>query len=198
VRLRAVWLMPLCALAVHQLRYFVAFGSHAGAQLAHDGHAYLSVVEPLVLVIAAMALGGFIGRLAQAVQTRAGGTGGRRGWVRLWLLCAFTLFAIYCGQELIEGFVSTGHPAGVAGVLGHGGWTAAPIAVLVAALLAAALRVADVLTELTERGGSSVRVPVAAFRLPLQETWSHPKDWRLDPQAGVVAGRAPPLIPSLG
>src|SRR5437764_587163 len=45
--------MPLCALAVHQARYYLTYGRHSGAHLAREGHAYLSATELIVLFAAA-------------------------------------------------------------------------------------------------------------------------------------------------
>ena len=150
-----------------------------------------------MVLLAALGLGWFAGRLALASAT-----GRERAWdaqsgptargriVRTWLICALLLFAIYCCQELFEGFFSPGHPAGLAGVLGQGGWTAAPIALIVGAALAATLRVADRLLERAALRGrslwSTATNDTAARREP------DTIDWRLEPQAGVTAGRAPP------
>jgi len=46
-RLRGVGpvvLMPAAAFAVHQLRYYLAYGSAAGAELQRTGHSYLHSV----------------------------------------------------------------------------------------------------------------------------------------------------------
>jgi hypothetical protein len=188
-------LLPLCVLVVHQLRFYIAFGRDAPMWLAREGHAYLSTAEPIALLIAALAVGGFVGRLARAWQ-RGGEAGsvepGRGRLLRIWALCAVVLFAFYCGQELIEGLLATGHPAGLAGILGHGGWLAAPIAMLVAAALTAALRVASSLVALV----SCTRRRPGRLLTPLVQRHAarYTADWRLDPQAGVVAGRAPPLL----
>jgi len=188
-------LLPLCALVVHQLRFYAAFGSHAPMWLAREGHAYLSVAEPIVLLLAAIAAGGFVGRVARTCQRGAGAEPRRGGLLRIWGLCAIVLFAFYCGQELIEGFVSTGHPAGLAGIVGHGGWTALPFAMLVAAALATALRVADSLVRLAAQARSHPLRTVAALAARFAASPAT-SDWRLDPRSGVVAGRAPPLAPS--
>ena len=39
-------LVPAAAFAVHQLRYFIAYGSHANSQLAAQGHSYLHSLAP--------------------------------------------------------------------------------------------------------------------------------------------------------
>jgi hypothetical protein len=50
------------------------------------------------------------------------------------------LVAAYCAQELLEGILASGHPAGLAGVFGDGGWTAIPLALPLALLVALGLR----------------------------------------------------------
>jgi hypothetical protein len=192
VRLRGALLMPLCALAVHQGRYYLAFGSHAGARLAREGHAYLMTIEPFVLLAVALALGGFVGRLARAWQSPSPTVSRSHGVGRVWAACALVLLALYCGQELFEGWFAVGHPAGVAGIVGHGGWIAVPLAGLIGAVLAATLRVAHTLIELAARGGRRARArPRASVALRLMARTA--ADWRLEPQSGLVAGRAPPL-----
>jgi hypothetical protein len=208
IPLRGALLMPLCALAVHQLRFYLAFGSHAPAVLARDGHGYLQFAEPAVLVLAALAVGWFAGVVAlRAIGSSVEGRThaaprnaelpGRGGTVRVWLVCALLLFALYCCQELFEGFFSPGHPAGFAGVVGQGGWIAAPISLLVGGLLAIALRAAERLL------GAAQRRVTPRWTRAADEIVAHApprtQDWRLDPRAGVVAGRAPPraVVPLL-
>jgi hypothetical protein len=187
--------MPLCALAVHQLRYYLAFGPQSSARLARDGHAYLGVAEPLVLFVATVGAGAFIGRLARAWQLGgAAGPAARPALRRIWALTAVALVAIYCGQELFEGAVFAGHPAGLAGVVGHGGWIALPLAVGIAGALAALLRVGEALVALAGRLGAGRRAaPTRARNTAAPGRRPHPAlDWRLDPGAGISAGRAPP------
>jgi hypothetical protein len=192
---RGAMLLPLCALLVHQLRFYLAFGRDAPMWLARGGHSYMSSAEPIALLIAALAVGGFVGRLARCWQQggEPGGTEPRRGrFLCVWALCAAVLFAVYCGQELIESALAVGHPAGLAGILGHGGWLAAPLAMLVAAALAATLRVAGSLVAVVARArrrpGRHLTTLVPRHAVPDQA------DWRLHPRAGVAAGRAPPLV----
>ena len=193
---------------MHQLRYYLAFGDQTGERLARDGHAYLVSIEPLVFVAAVLAVGGFVGRLAGAWEhpepDREHATDspdrepvpagpGRRRALGLWLLCAGVLFAVYCGQELLEGLFATGHPGGLAGVLGHGGWLAAPVAVVVGATLAAALRIAEALVSLAGRGGARRRPNPRPGPGPALRRGIDASDWRIKPSSGVGAGRAPPL-----
>lgn len=185
--------MPLATLAVHQLRYYLIFGAHGPARLARDGHAYLSIVEPLVLLVAAMALGAFIGRLTRTWSGEANPERPEQRLLRTWLVCALVLFALYCGQELTEGMFAPGHAAGVAGVLGHGGLIAAPLAALLGAVLTLALRTADTLLALAAHRRRAHRGPAPASA-PLSPRPGSTRDWRLDPASGVVTGRAPPRV----
>jgi hypothetical protein len=192
-RLRGALLLPVCALAVHQGRYYLAFGGRAGARLSREGHSYLTSVEPFVLLAAALALGGLIGKIVRTWQRAEEPAVRRRhGAERAWAICSLALFTLYCGQELCEGVFAAGHPAGVAGILGHGGWIAAPLAVLVGGALAAALRVAQTLIVLAARAAARSRTRSEALLAP-RFTMHTAGDWRLEPQSGVVAGRAPPL-----
>ena len=101
--------MPLAALAVHQGRYYLAFGADTPARLLRDGHSYLGSVVPFVVLSAALALGVLAGRLARAWQ--GVGAGGRsavatphpRSTLRIWALISVLLLVLYCAQELTEG-----------------------------------------------------------------------------------------------
>jgi hypothetical protein len=96
------------------------------------------------------------------------------------------LVAIYGCQEFLEGLFATGHPAGLAGIFGFGGWWAIPAAACVGLVLAAVFHGARwVLEEVAQRfhrarrrhRRRSVRLlrppAVAAPRLaPLADGWS--------------------------
>ncbi|MCW2954263.1 MAG: hypothetical protein JWQ48_3433, partial [Conexibacter sp.] len=157
--LRGAALMPGAALAVHQLRYELAFGPHASKALTTQGHGYLSSLTPWIVLLATLAIGVSLGLLAHrwataptavAGRARRNGRGGRSGrattsaprrpGLRVWLLAALALVAVYAGQELLEGLFATGHPSGLNGIFGDGGWWALPAALLVGGLLALALR----------------------------------------------------------
>lgn len=95
--------MPAAALAVHQLRYELAFGSDAHRQLAIEGHGYLGWVTPAVIVIASLALGGMLGRVVAAWRRGQPDLSEGRRLVIVWLATAFGLLLVYTGQELVGG-----------------------------------------------------------------------------------------------
>ena len=61
LRTRAAALLPLATLGVHEGRYRLAYGSDAGAELGHQGHAYLSLARPVVGLLC----GGLVGVLGE-------------------------------------------------------------------------------------------------------------------------------------
>jgi hypothetical protein len=185
-RLRLAALLAAGALGVHELRYALAYGANAGRHAAEQGHAYLSVLIPLVMLGALVAA-------AQLLLRFAGGrpsTGRARRFARLWLGCALTLAAAYCAQETIEGWLAAGHPAGVAGVLTHGGWIGLASAPLVGGLIALVVRGAAAAVQPRTAAATwrpALRpVPAVASSAPLFALSP-------DPVARFLAGRGPPL-----
>jgi hypothetical protein len=185
-------LLPLGAFAVHQLRYLLAFGGHASAVLAQTGHSYLSSLAPWAILPLALLAGGFLRSLGRAA---AGHTSARRystSLAGLWLACSLALVAIYAGQELLEGIVLAGHPAGFAGVFGFGGWWAIPAAaavgLVVATLLHGALWVLREVARL--RGGPRP----AGARSPQRLAVCRADDFArpLSPLVEGWSGRGPP------
>jgi hypothetical protein len=186
---RGILLLPAAALLVHQLRYWLTYGSQASNQLAYQGHAYLGSLVPWVAMLAAGGLGCFVNRLAHA--RRFGDESGRiRPFLRLWATTGGGLLAIYSLQELLEAFLAQGHPGGIAGVFGRGGWWSVPAAAVVSLVVVSLLRVARTLVRLAVRTRSArrrravpdiVRPPTAL--LPAGGP----------PLAYAAAGRAPPF-----
>jgi lysylphosphatidylglycerol synthetase-like protein (DUF2156 family) len=191
VKVRAAALMPAAVLTVHQLRFQLAFGAHTNGKLAAEGHQYLVALVPLAAMLVAVAAGLFAARLARAWSGEEGENGRLPGYIRLTLTIAATLLAIYCCQELLEGFLSTGHPEGLQGVFGEGGWWAAPLSLVLGGVVALALRGA----------GAAIRWAVARSRRAAQRhsrPAAAPRPRRIvlprpAPLAAVAAGRAPPL-----
>jgi hypothetical protein len=130
-------LMPAGALAVHQLRYWLAFGNRAGLMLQRQGHSYLHSVAPWIVLLIAVSAGVVLRALGRAVGGRGSLPRYTLSFTALWLLCAACLVVIYAGQEFLEGLFATGHPAGLVGIFGYGGGWSVPAALAVGLVLAA-------------------------------------------------------------
>jgi hypothetical protein len=188
-KLRAVALIGAGALMVHELRYIAGYGSHASTALAQQGHGYMPLVEAVAIVMLVAALARFAFSLLRA---RRGQPEEARppGFRRVWLASAAALAVVYMFQEGIEGTVDAGHPAGLIGIFGHGGWTALIFSLAIGAVIAALTRVAYEAIELVSR--KAARRP---RRTPARGSWDvvpTPFGRRLDVLAWNLAGRAPP------
>jgi hypothetical protein len=209
---RAAALMPAAVLTVHQARFMLAFGGSSGEELEKEGHQYLSALAAPIAMSVAIVVGLFFARLASAWRDGEGdwGTLGPgaapgaspdpgaardpaswRGFIRLALLIAASLLALYSCQELLEGMLSNGHPEGFNGVFGDGGWWAVPLSLVCGLAIAAALRGARAairwVASRRRRPTASHERPAAA---PRPRRLALP---RLVPLAGAAAGRAPPF-----
>lgn len=183
-------LLPAAAMLVHQLRFMLAFGSDSGLELQRQGHAYLHSLVPWIVLLIGLAVGAFLRRLGRAL-------GGEASLQRslsfggLWMVCACSLVAIYVVQEFLEGLFATGHPTGLAGIFGYGGWWSIPASLYVGFLLAALfLGARRVLTELAARCRRFAPLPARrAAGAPGPCEVLVP---RLAPLAGGWSGRGPP------
>ena len=135
--LARVAFMPAAALAVHQLRYWLAFGSNTSSELARQGHSYLHSVVPWIVLLIAISVGVFLRAVGRALGGRCSLLRYTLSFTALWLLCAACLVGIYVCQEFLEGLFATGHPGGLAGIFGYGGWWSVPAALAVGLVLAA-------------------------------------------------------------
>ena len=159
--------MPVAAFAVHELRYVLAFGHGAGVALQRQGHGYLHSLVPWLVTLLALTAGGFLWALGRAF---AGHTSLRRYTLSLgalWLLVSAALVGIYVVQEFGEGLFATGHPAGLAGIFGYGGWWAIPAAAAIGLVVAVVLHGARwVVGEVARRRSrpSTPRSPRAVTR----------------------------------
>jgi hypothetical protein len=156
------------AFAVHQLRYLLAYGSGAGSELGRSGHAYLHSVVPWMAAVAALGCGLMLHRAGRACARYASPAACSASFLALWLGCALALVAIFTCQELLEGVWATGHPVGLAGVFGYGGWWALPAAGCLGLVLAAAFHGARWMAEriALHRAGGPRRVRSAPARSP--------------------------------
>jgi hypothetical protein len=190
-RLGPLALMPAGAFAVHQLRYWLAFGSRAGAELQAQGHSYLHSVVPWIVLLMAISVGVFLRALGRALGGRCSLPRYTLSFTALWLVCAACLVAIYGTQEFLEGWFATGHPGGVIGIFGYGGWWSGPAALAVALVLTAVFHGARwVLREVAERRGrriATARVHAVGARVPRDALLL-----RLAPLAEGWSGRGPP------
>jgi hypothetical protein len=182
-------LMPAAAFAVHQLRYWLAFGSRASVMLQRQGHSYLHSVAPWIVLLIAVSVGILLRAFGRALGGRGSVPRYTLSFTGLWLLCAASLVAIYAGQEFLEGLLATGHPAGLVGIFGYGGGWSVPAALAVGLVLAAIFHGFQwVLQQVGER-----RRPTAPARRSLLGCVPHavlvP---RLAPLAKGWSGRGPP------
>lgn len=151
-RLAPAALVPAGAFAVHQLRYWLAYGSHATAVLQRQGHTYLHSLVPWIVLLLGVGLGAFLLALGRAFGGRTSLPRYTLSFAMLWLLCAGSLLAVYACQEFLEGLLATGHARGLAGIFGYGGWWSVPAAICVGLVLAAAFHGArQLLRAVTER-----------------------------------------------
>lgn len=182
--------MPAAALGVHELRYLLAYGSHASLALQRQGHAYLHSIAPWIVLTLGLALGGFARALGRAWSGER--TAGRYALslVGLWLVCTISLLVTYAAQETLEGLFATGHAAGWTAIFGFGGWWAVPASLCVGLVLAAAYHGARwVLATVARRAHRRRSIVGAAPALPFPAALYPP---RLAPAAGGWTGRGPP------
>ena len=128
-------LVPGAALAVHQLRYWLAFGRGATTQLQAQGHSYLHSLVPWIVLLIAISAGVFLRALGRALGGRCSLPRYTLSFAALWLVCAACLVSIYVCQEFLEGLFATGHPGGLIGIFGYGGWWSVPAALAVGLVL---------------------------------------------------------------
>jgi hypothetical protein len=184
--------MPAGAFAVHQLRYWLAYHGLAAAQLQRQGHAYLHSLVPWIVLALALSAGAFARALGRAFAGHRSLPRYTVSFTALWLTCSVCLVAIYTSQELLEGLFATGHPAGLAGVFGYGGWWAVPAALCVGLVLAAAYHGARWVVRAVAERRQAVVVRVRAVLRA-----AHPAPAVLLPRPVPLAagwsGRGPPL-----
>jgi hypothetical protein len=189
VRPNGLLLMPAAALVVHQARYMLGYGVRANTELAAQGHSYLHSLVPWTILALGVGASLYVRRLAHAARTGRSGTFTRISAAALWLVTTCGLIAIYAVQETLEALSASGHPAGMAGVFGHGGWYAVPAAAVVALGVVAVLRLGRAVLRLASRlAPPAARLSAPNFRLPRSVALV-----AATPLALAAAGRAPPL-----
>ena len=185
-------LLPPAALAVHELRYVLAFGPQASVELQRQGHSYLHSVVPWIVLVLGLVVGGFLRSLGRAFAGHTSASRLTMSLAGMWLICTAALVSIYSVQELLEGMFAVGHPGGLVGVFGYGGWWAIPSAACIGLVLATVFHGARwVLNEVAERYARSrpvVRRRLApVLRPPLVAAPV------VAPLAGGWSGRGPPM-----
>jgi hypothetical protein len=170
-------MMPPAAFAVHQLRYWLAFHGMSGIELQRQGHAYLHSLVPWIVALIAIAVGAFLRALGRALGGACSRPRYTLSFGLLWLICSVCLLSIYMSQEFLEGLYVTGHPAGLTGIFGYGGWWAVPAAVGVGLVLAASFHGARWVLRETARRSGALRAACCCPR------------WRRSRPAGPVADR---------
>jgi hypothetical protein len=146
--LRLTAFVALGSFVLHQARYAIGYGGHAGEALARDGHTHTGLALALSALIA-LGLPALTLLLATSSRPRRGAMGGTRIGV---LSCAAVLLAAFWAQELLEGALSASHPGGLDAVAGHGGLIAIPLAGLLGCLVAFLQAVLSVAEDRVARG----------------------------------------------
>jgi hypothetical protein len=189
---RGAALVPAATLAVHELRYLLAFGGGASHELAERGDTYVGWLAPLCVLVLAAPLGAVVGRVSAAWQGRESGRArGCRGRLLQWLALGLVLLGCFCFQEVVEQLVEPQHPVGLSGIFGDGGLWAVPAAFGLAAvltlLMAGTQAVVSRIARRRVRPVVALRSAACAVRLPCV-----PCLVAAAPLAGGAAGRAPP------
>jgi hypothetical protein len=173
------------ALVLHQLRYVLVYGGHAEEVLALHGHGYLVLLTPVVAAALVLSLRPLLGLTPATPPERV------PRLAHLWALASCTLLATYVAQEWLEGALTHGHPEGLAGIVGNGGWTAALLAVAVGGIVAVALRAVE-LARPAARVATTPRPAAGAAPCAVVAMPAAPGRPRPDVMAYCLAGRAPP------
>lgn len=188
--LRAGALLAASALALHELRYLIGYGDASGRAAADQGHSYLPAAGALVALLLALAGA----QLARSLVAAMRGAGEERGptpfWIA-WPLASIALLGVYCGQELTEGFLTSGHPGGLAALAGHGGAVVVPLSIAFGFVVALALRGARaaIAAVASRRPGA---LPHPRRGLALARPAAAPLVAPASVIARNLAGRAPP------
>jgi hypothetical protein len=185
---RAAALVAAGALLTHQGRYLVGYGERSEATLAQTGHGYL----PLLVAVTTAALGMAAAGVALALLRARRGQGAEPAlpaFAALWPLASTAIALLYLVQEGLEVALTSGHAAGLAGIVGQGGWTAFAFAAALGAVVAVLLRGTSTVVALAGRSRRRLRSP-----RPVGRRWtSRPADGpRLGPVPLHLAGRGPP------
>jgi hypothetical protein len=183
-------LFPAAVLAVHQLRYLIAFGSHAGSALSARGDRYVATAAVVAATLLVISLGVGLARLVVAWRGRGDLDFAQAPWWLVWLGLTVLLLAGFCALEGLEVALEPHHTGGLVGIFADGGLWALPAAAFVGAVM-----------TLLGHGGRALLVIAARRRITRRASVSAPRHRgasrcapRRRPMASCAAGRAPPLI----
>ena len=177
-------LLAAGVLAVHEARYRL-LGADADGQAASAGHGYLGALTAIVGVALVLALGRYL-HLWFGRQVEAPAACGRP--LIQWALASIAVLAGYIGQELVAGWLATGHPAGVAGLLAHGGWVAVPLSLVAGCAISLLFRMA---AETLRRRATCAAAPIRTVEVRRFPTTAAAIVGGRE-LARHLAGRAPP------
>lgn len=182
-------MFPAGVLAVHQLRYLLAFGSDAGSQLSAQGDHYVATAAVVAGALVLLSVTAGLMKLFAASRGRGTLTVTRAPFWLLWLALAALLLVGFCALEGLEIALEAHHAAGLIGIFGHGGLWALPAAASVGAVMAllvhggrALLKIAARRRSLRVAGSPGTRLARSRVAAPL-----------CGPMASCAAGRAPPV-----
>ena len=156
-----------------------------------QGHSYLSSLTPWFVFALGIGLALFLRRAAHALRTGDAGVFSRLSSLTVWLLAWAGLVGIYAIQELLEELLASGHPGGVAGVFGHGGFWAVPVAAVVAGVVTLCMRVARAVLRVAADARLRLWPHSLLVAVPAGRSLIAPA-----PLARAYAGRAPPFVPA--
>jgi hypothetical protein len=190
-RIRAGTLIAVGALGVHDLRYLIAYGGHAGHELSLQGHGYLRLATPLIAGLLVLLAAAFASRLLRAYSHGEGEAAAPPSTRRLWLSASAILISVYTCQEWIEGQFAAGHPGGIGAAFAHGGWVAVPLALAIGLVIALVLRGAAAAVAIVVHRRARIRVAPARPLLAtvIRSVWLPVSD---GPLSRRLAPRAPP------
>jgi hypothetical protein len=185
-RLRAAVLVLVGMLALHHGRYVFATAEHEHELAAvHRYLPWLASASGVLLFLAVVQLVAYVAR-----EDADPGPELPRGRT-LWAAATGTLIAVFVVQESLETLLTHGHLPALAELLGAGGWSALPLAVAIAGLIALLLRGAATVLQwaLGRRRPVIRRAPSARLA---------PRRPRLAVARSVLArrlaGRGPPAV----
>ena len=176
---------------MHQLRYLLGYGDHSHEELGAQGHGYLALLAPVLAVALVALLADFAARLVGARAAAVARPRPTAGFARSWALASACVLAAYAAQELVEGAVAAGHPAGAAALASHGGWVALPLAAAIGLALALIGRGAEgALALAAEPAPRAARPRVAT----VARVAPRPRFAFVRPRERPAGARAPPLL----